>query len=168
MKALLPLKKILEKVETAFLVLFLSLMVVFAFLQVVMRNVFGAGFLWGDPLVREMVLWTGFVGAALATGQERHISIDAFTRFLPLRVKHITATIASAFAAGICYYLGTSAWMFMLDEKQTGNEMFLSIPSWVGLSIIPVGYWLIGFHFLLNTLDHIAGAFARIAAGEEH
>lgn len=161
MKSLTIVRLALEKIETFFLVLFLSIMVVFAFAQVVMRNAFGMGFLWGDPLVRQMVMWTGFVGAALAAGQERHISIDALTKFLPERVKHIAAVVTNAFGAVVCYYLGSGAWRFMLDEMKNGDELFLSIPSWVGLAIIPVGYWFIGLHFFLNILHHLRGSVVR-------
>ena len=154
-------KRIFEKIETIFLVLFLGVMLVFAFAQVVLRNVFGTGFLWGDPLVREMVLWTGFIGAALAAGQERHISIDALTKFLSPRIKHLSSSVTNAFGAVVCYYLGTAAWGFMLDEQQNGGEVFLGMPSWIGLTIIPIGYWFIAVHFGLNIVDHITAVFSR-------
>ncbi len=155
------LKRLLERIETVFLVLFLTVMLIFAFAQVIMRNVFGTGLLWGDPLVREMVLWTGFIGAALAAGQERHISIDALTKFLSPTLKHISAIITNAFGAVVCYYLGIAAWGFMLEEKLNEGEMFLGLPSWIGLTIIPIGYWLVSVHFAINMVDHGAGVVAR-------
>ena len=164
MKILGIARSVLEKIETVFLVFFLSIMVVFAFAQVVMRNVFGMGFLWGDPLVRQMVMWTGFVGAALAAGQERHISVDALTKFLPVRIKDAAAVLTNAFGAVVCFYLGSSAWRFVLDEQKSGQELFLSIPSWVGLMIIPIGYWLIGLHFVINMAVHLRGALSRPTA----
>ncbi|MCK7524997.1 MAG: TRAP transporter small permease [Ignavibacteriales bacterium] len=63
-------------------------MVLLAFAQVILRNVFGTGLVWGDTIVRHMVLWAGFVGGALASYEGRHISIDALTKFFPPRVKH--------------------------------------------------------------------------------
>ena len=155
------LKRLFERIETIFLVLFLTVMLVFAFAQVIMRNVFGTGLLWGDPLVREMVLWTGFIGAALAAGQERHISIDALTKFLSAKLKHLSSIVTNAFGAVVCYYLGIAAWGFMLEEKLNGGEIFLGLPSWAGLTIIPIGYWFIAVHFALNIVDHAAGVFSR-------
>ena len=168
MKLLTTVRSSLEKLETIFLVTFLSIMVVFAFIQVVLRNVFGTGFLWADPLVRQMVMWTGFVGAALAAGQERHISVDALTKFLPVRIKEVTAIVTNGFGVVVCWYLGSGAWRFMLDERLAGQELFLSIPSWVGLLIIPLGYWLIGVHFLVNSIVHLPGALGRKRAEEVH
>jgi TRAP-type C4-dicarboxylate transport system permease small subunit len=153
--------RLLVRVETVLLVAFLAVMIVFAFMQVILRNVFSSGLLWGDPLVRQMVLWSGFVGAALAASQDRHISIDALTKFLSPRVKSSAQILTSLFAAGVCYFLGASAWTFLLDERASGNELFLSIPSWIGLLIIPVGYWLLGVHFLLNAVESGAAVLGK-------
>ncbi len=64
-------------------------MVVMAFAQVVLRNVFGTGLLWGDPAGAPDGAVGGFLGAALAAFEERHISIDALTKYLSPRIKHI-------------------------------------------------------------------------------
>jgi TRAP-type C4-dicarboxylate transport system permease small subunit len=148
---------ILAGVETALLVLSLSVMMLLAFGQVVLRNLFGTSFLWGDPLVRQMVLWTGFLGAALATQDDRHISIDAFTKYIPPRPREVIKVVTSLAAAVITGFLADAGWIFLLDEKTAGGELFLGIPSWVGLVMIPVGYGLITVHFVANSIVGIAG-----------
>jgi TRAP-type C4-dicarboxylate transport system permease small subunit len=55
-------------------------MVVLSALQILLRNVFGAGVLWIDPLLRYLTLWIGFLGAALAAAEGRHIQIDVLSR----------------------------------------------------------------------------------------
>ncbi len=166
MRFVRALNRFLVRVETIFLVVFLAIMILFAFLQVILRNVFSTGLLWGDPLVRQMVLWSGFVGAALAASQDRHISIDALTKFLSPRIKAFAAIITNLFAAVVCYFLGKSAWAFLADERTTENILFLGIPSWIGLLIIPIGYWLLGVHFLLNSVENGALASGKQPAVE--
>ena len=161
MKFLRALNRLLIRIETIFLVAFLAIMILFAFLQVVLRNVFSTGLIWGDPLVRQMVLWSGFVGAALAASQDRHISIDALTKFLSPRIKAFMAIVTNLFAAVVCYFLAGSAWDFLADERTTDSVLFLGIPSWVGLLIIPIGYWLLGIHFALNSVESGALAFGK-------
>ncbi|MEK7671275.1 MAG: TRAP transporter small permease subunit, partial [Bacteroidota bacterium] len=102
MTLLRALDKTLVKAETAFLVLFLANMIVLSFSQVVLRNFFGTGFLWADPLVRHLVIWVGFMGAAIASHEERHISIDALTKFFSPRWKDISQIITSLFALIVC------------------------------------------------------------------
>jgi TRAP-type C4-dicarboxylate transport system permease small subunit len=143
----------LVRVEGWLLVLFLGVMVVFSFAQVVLRNIFGTGFLWADPLVRHMVLWVGFLGAAIATHEERHISIDALTKFLSPRWKAAATIAGQLFLAVVCLFLIRASWEFLAEEKSAGGEIFTGLPSYVGLSIIPAGYLLIAVH-----------AFIRVAA----
>jgi TRAP-type C4-dicarboxylate transport system permease small subunit len=166
MKLLRTLDRLLVRLETIFLVIFLSLMVILAFAQVVLRNVFGGGILWGDPIVRQMVMWSGFMGAAIAASQDRHISIDALTKFLKGRVKDIVHVITSSFASVVCFYMARAAWVFMQDEKQSGSELISGIPSWIGLIIIPLGFALLTVHFALTTLEHAGDAISPPAAEE--
>ena len=146
--------KFLVRVETALLVVFLGTMVALAFGQVVLRNAFGTSFLWGDTLVRYLVLWSGFLGAALATSDDRHISIDALTKYVPERGRHGVKIITSLFAAATCYYLSQASFLFLVGEKEAGSVLFLSIPTWVGLAIIPAGYALLAIHFLVLAAEN--------------
>ncbi len=167
MKFLRALDRLLVRLETILLVVFLSVMVILAFAQVVLRNVLGGAFLWGDPIVRQMVMWSGFMGAAIAASQDRHISIDALTKFLKGRIKNVVHVITSLFAAVVCFYLAGAAWTFMQDERISGDELISGIPSWIGLSIIPVGFGLLMVHFALNAAEH-AVLTVSPAAEEAH
>ncbi len=155
MKLLRTLDRFLVRVETVFLVVFLSAMILLAFLQVMARNFLGTGFLWADPLVRHLVIWVGFFGAAVATHEERHISIDALTRFFRPRWKAIAHIFTSLFAVIVCWYLAEAAWVFLLDEKSLGSDFMLNVPTWIALAVIPTGYVLIAFHFLVKIADHL-------------
>ena len=52
----------LANIEDALLVAMLTVMIVLAVGQVLMRNFFGLGFPWGDPIIRLLVLWIGLMG----------------------------------------------------------------------------------------------------------
>ena len=71
--------------EQALLVFFLALMMVTAFAQIAVRNLFGIGLTWSEPLVRYLVLWVGFLGAALAVREGRHITIEVAVLWRPAR-----------------------------------------------------------------------------------
>jgi C4-dicarboxylate transporter DctQ subunit len=165
MKFLRALSNLLARIETVLLVAFLSVMVVLAFGQVVLRNVFGTSILWIDPLVRQTLLWAGFIGAALATHEDRHISIDAFTKFLSPETKSIVKIVTSLAAAIGAFFLAQAAWGFLREEIASGDKMFFGIPTWVGLLILPVGYGLIMLHFLITAAEHAVARFGH--AGRE-
>ena len=94
----------ISKFETVILVVVLSTMVILAFLQVVLRNLFSEGILWGDTFLRHLVLWVGFLGASLATREKKHINIDLFTRFFKGKAKSFIVSIVNLFAAVVCYF----------------------------------------------------------------
>ncbi len=158
MKFLLKIDRALAAAEGAALILLLSVMVVMAFVQVVLRNVFHEGFIWADILLRHLVLWIGLVGAALAASQERHITIDALSRFLNTRLRLATLFIAQTFAAGVCVVLADAAVTFMRNDLEFGSTIYAEIPSWTSEIIIPVGFSLLAFHFLVRAVENLLKA----------
>ena len=161
MKALLFADRLLTRVEGWFLIALLSVMVGLAFLQVILRNVFQEGFIWGDILLRHIVLWIGFFGAAVATGQERHITVDALTRFLSDRVRRGILAVTQVFAAGVCVVLADASITFVQNDIISGATVYAEFPAWYSEIIIPVGFALIAFHFLVRAVLN-----ARVAAGK--
>jgi TRAP-type C4-dicarboxylate transport system permease small subunit len=157
--------RVLVKIETAFLVLFLAVMIVLSFSQVVLRNAFNTGLLWADPLVRHLLIWAGFLGAAIATHEERHISIDALTKFFSPKLKAIAQILTSLFAVIVCYYLADAALVFLRDEKAAGSEFVLSIPLWVAIIIIPAGYALMGVHFVVKIVENAGKLLSADSSG---
>jgi TRAP-type C4-dicarboxylate transport system permease small subunit len=141
-----------NKVEGALLILLLIVMLVMAFLQVMLRNFFSGGIIWGDILLRHLVLWIGFLGAALATSGERHINIDALTRYLPFRIRELVATMTNIFAAAVCFLLFRASLTFIDFEIANKNTVYGEIPSWCAQIIIPVGFGLLAFHFLIRAI----------------
>ena len=164
MKILQRVDALLNKLEGTLLVVFLAVMLVMAFLQVVLRNFFSFGFAWADILLRHLVLWVAFLGAALAASQERHISIDAFTRFLPGRIKYASRVITNLFAAVICYYLMTAGITFIQSEIEFSTILFNNVPAWYAQIIIPVGFGLLMFHFAVRVLLDLRSAIKGVEA----
>ncbi len=155
MKTLERLNAWIEHIETVILVLVLGLMVVFAFLQVVLRNIFNEGILWGDIFLRHLVLWVGFLGASLATREQKHINIDLFGRLLPEKGKQISRMVTNLFSVFICLLLTDASWTFVQDEKMIGTILFEDIPTWYFQIIIPIGFFLMSFRFLFLTLENV-------------
>ncbi|MBM4167098.1 MAG: TRAP transporter small permease subunit, partial [Ignavibacteria bacterium] len=113
MKLIFSIEKYLAKVESAIIVTMLSIMVLLAFLQVLLRNFFSFGFLWGDPLLRYIVLWVGFLGAVLATKEEKHFGIEFVNRLLSPRMMHLALFIVDLFASVIAFLLLRAALQFL-------------------------------------------------------
>lgn len=155
MKIFKTIDSFINKIEGAILIFLLLIMLIMAFGQVVLRNFFSGGVVWGDILLRHLVMWIGFLGAALATSNERHLNIDVLTRYLPARLKGIIAALANIFAATICFLLSRASITFIEFEINNKNIVFGDIPSWYAQIVIPIGYGLLTFHFLIRALIDI-------------
>ena len=139
--------KIISRVEQLLLAIMLSLMILVAVLQIVLRNFFATGLSWGDPLVRYLVLWAGFTGAALATKEGKHINIDVFSRWVPGRGYTIIQIITNLFSAFVCGLLTFAALTFVKNEAQIGGTAFFDIPVWIPETIIPVSFGIMTLRF---------------------
>jgi len=143
--------EVIGRVEKILLVTFLGFMITIAFLQILLRNFFFTGLNWGDALVRNLVLWVGFIGATLATKEEKHINIDMVSRWLPSLGKNVVALITHVFAFLVCCGLAYAAVKFIKNELQMGNKTFLDIPAWVPEMILPLTFILMAFRFGLRS-----------------
>jgi TRAP-type C4-dicarboxylate transport system permease small subunit len=148
--------EIIDRTEQRLLVILLSLMILIAFFQIVLRNLFDTGLAWGDPLVRNLVLWVSFIGAALATKEGKHISIDVVSRWMPPRGKILLQAITDLFSAFICALLTFAALKFIKNEAQMGGVTFLGIPLWIPEIILPITFGLMALRFSLHSLKNFS------------
>jgi len=148
--------EMIDRVEQTLLVILLSFMIFTAFLQILLRNAFSTGLTWGDPFVRNLVLWTGFIGATLATREGKHINIDVVSQWMPPLGKTFIKVVIHLFSFSICGLLTYAAMKFIKNEAQIGNVTFLGIPSWIPEIILPIIFGLMAFRFGLRFLKSLS------------
>lgn len=141
---------LLSRGEHALLVACLAIMMVTAFVQIAARNLFGIGLTWSEPLVRYLVLWVGFLGAALAVREGRHITIELTSLWAPARDNRVLQSMSHLASALVCAVLAVAAARFVHDEAQIGGETLLSLPAWVPELIIPFTFAVMTLRFLLR------------------
>jgi len=156
MHILKQIDRFLEKIEGHLIVLILSLMILLSFGQMVLRNFFDMGIVWGDTLLRQWVLWVGFLGASIAVRHDKHISIEVFSGLASLFCKRIIKAFARFSAGIISGFLAWAAWSFMLFEKDSQSILFLDIPVWIFQTVLPYSFVVISLRFLLSSATFFA------------
>ena len=140
------------RTEQGMLVVSLLSLLLLAASQILLRNVFGFGLVWGEALVRVLVLWTAMIGAMLASHRNEHIRIDALTHLLPPAAKPWVQLLMDLLTMGLCllaaYYTARFVWM----ESQDGMAIFANVPSWLAALIIPLAFALMALRYLLAAL----------------
>ncbi len=153
MKPILILDLWLERISGWILVGLLGIMILMAFGQVILRNFFDSSIEWGDIFLRHLVLWVGYFGAVIATGEGRHLRIEFLTKLVSEKPRKVFFIISSLFAAVICYLLMQASVAFVQLEMESESTLILDLPGWYFIVIIPIGYALISFRFLVRSLS---------------
>jgi TRAP-type C4-dicarboxylate transport system permease small subunit len=147
--------EIVGSLEQILLGILLTTMIFVAFVQIVLRNVLSTGLVWGDALVRNLVLWTGFIGAAVAAREGKHISIDVVSRWISPKRRIGIEIITNGFSLSVCAFLTFAALKFVRNEIQMKSVLFLDVPSWASEIILPLTFGVMTFRFCLRFLKSI-------------
>lgn len=144
-----PWQQRLHRAEDALLGLLLSAMIALASTQILLRNLFDFGFVWIDPLLRVLVLWLGLLGAAVATRNNRQVSIDLLTRYLGEKKNHLTQAVVEQVSAWTCLVIAAHGFDWVRLDFIDGLIAFAGIPAWMLQAVIPLSFGLIGLRYLL-------------------
>jgi TRAP-type C4-dicarboxylate transport system permease small subunit len=147
-------RKVIHRVEDVMLVTLLLMMSGMAVMQIILRNIFESGILWGDTFVRILVLWVGLVGAMAASRKNEHISVDIIKQYLPKRWKDSVSSIVMFFTALVCLVTAGYSLKFVLSEFEYSGVAFAHVPLWICMVIIPFAFMVIAVRYFLQSISH--------------
>jgi len=148
--------QILAKGEDFLIELFLGAMVIIVLAQILMRNLYQSGISGGDELVRHLVLWIAFFGAAIATRSRAHVKIDAVQNIIPDRWKPFSDIVVNLFSCIVCCVLVYASCEFVYIEYQSqGHSTFFNLPIWMMEIVLPAGYLVIAVRFARNSISSL-------------
>jgi TRAP-type C4-dicarboxylate transport system permease small subunit len=155
----------LARIERWLLVMLIIVLVVCSFSQVILRNLFSFSYLWTDPLLRYIVMWAGFLGAAVATGEEKHFAVEFVGRFLPPRAEHFLKGCISVASLVVVLLLTRAAYQFLTEGIGADEIDLFDLPKRLYFAIIPAAFGLIAVHFALHAVRHIVSGVRFVPAG---
>lgn len=144
----------LYRIEDIIVTSLLSAILLFAIMQIILRNFFESGFIWGDSLLRILVLWLGLAGAIMACRKDKQISIDVLYQFIPEKYKYTIQNINFLFASIICLVISYYSLLFVIIEYQDSTIAFEKVPAWITESIIPIGFAIMSVKYFIKILNN--------------
>lgn len=153
------LERIGRAAEDAVLVVILTGMIGLAAAQIVMRNFLNVGIIWGDELLRMLVLWIALAGAVAASRTDKHINIAILDRFLPERAGLAVKVVLHAFTASVCAVVAWYSVLFVQTSHEYGDVILGGVPAWIPQLVLPVGFGLICYRYLLFSLQGLLRLF---------
>ncbi len=132
----------LDKILTFFeeWTLFITVMValISLFVNVVLRYGFNYSLAWSEELVREVIIYTTFIGCSAAVKNRSLIKIDASVQLLP-RIKmpltYFSNFVTMIFAVMMIYY---GSLMVALQHRTHQKTIIMEIPLVILYAILPL------------------------------
>jgi tripartite ATP-independent transporter DctM subunit len=157
------LSRALVLVEDAVAATALAAMVVIPLLEIVLRRLTGFGVPGAGPIVQHLVLWVGFLGAAIAAREGKLLSL-ATGQFVPEGpIRRAAAIFTAAIASAAAVLLAAGALELIRSEREVGSILGGGIPTWVAQLVLPAGFLLIAARLVRRSSDTWPGRL--IAAG---
>jgi TRAP-type C4-dicarboxylate transport system permease small subunit len=132
---------------TLFLTVFVALIALF--FNVVLRYGFNYTLAWSEELVREVIIYTTFIGCGAAIKNRSMIKIDALVNIVPklkLPLTYFSNVVTLIFAAMMLYYGWQMADMQVATNQET---IILQIPLVYLYAILP----LMGATMFIRTIQ---------------
>lgn len=148
--SMLTMSRWLERIENGLIAVLVLAMVLLAGAQILLRNLFGSGIEWADPLLRALVLWTAMLGALAAARDDKHIGLDLVTHFVHGRARRVLRFVALMFAAAISAAMAWYGANLVMLDYASGSAAFAAVPSWCVESIIPAGFALLALRLAIH------------------
>ncbi len=139
--------KRLLQIEAILLVSTFLFILLIAVLQIVLRNFFDMGIIWADTFLRIAVLWLGMMGALFASRNNKHINMNLGLKYLSGKRLRYVKAIVHLFTALICFVVAWYGVNLVLMEYEDAGIAFASIPIWVSVSIIPIGFTIMALRY---------------------
>lgn len=152
--------------ENLLLASILFAMIGLAAYQVMLRNIVGSGIGWADEALRLMVLWAAVVGAVAASRDNVHLRIDLLSRFLSRTGRTVTAIIVDLFAVAVAGVLAWYSWEFVAESREFGDQIFGELPVWPFQTVLPAGFVLIAYRYLVGAAGQLLALLRGGAGGE--
>ena len=91
----------LEHVLKGTIFVSLALMVIFVFLNVVLRYMFNSGLAWSGEVARYLFVWIIFLGSVIAVKEQSHLGVDILVSKLNLNVQKFLYTVSTLLILGV-------------------------------------------------------------------
>jgi TRAP-type transport system small permease protein len=142
--------------------IFMVLMSLTTFGNVVARYVFNSPIQWAEEFSRYAFIWLVFMGAVICTKVKRHIIIDTLIVFMPPRVKAALQLVVDVLVIGLMLIMVYYGWILIGSATQPTST--LKVPQYVVYLCVPLSALLIlvrSFEDIKENLRMLAGGQAR-------
>lgn len=108
------------------IVICLTLMATFVFINVILRYFFHSGITWSEEVSRFMFIWLIFLGAILGLKDNEHLGVDSLIKYLSVKNRKILFVINSVIIFVMLLMVADGTWKLTLlntDQSSPAIEI---------------------------------------------
>ncbi|HLY19568.1 MAG TPA: TRAP transporter large permease subunit [Bryobacteraceae bacterium] len=146
----------LSATEKAVAIAALTLMALLPAAEMISRQLGWPSIPGAGAIVQHLTLWVAFVGAAVAAGSGRLLSLSA-NAFLSEKWAPRVRIFSSGVAGAVTLSLAWASLEFVLAEREGGAVLGAGIPKWVALSVMPAAFLLVAVRAVWSASPSMRG-----------
>lgn len=132
-----------------------GVVVVYGLVQLLLRLV-PNGFGWSQSVALVLTLWVGFLGASMATYENKHLKVEALARAIPVGLRKWVACASAVATALVCFvlmwlsirYVRFNYGEYVATEGQGGLVVGADMPRYVAFMALPISFGIMMARFL--------------------
>jgi len=146
---------VIEKIEEIILCLGITILAVILIVNVIARKS-GTSIYFVDELAMLLVIWITFIGLSYAARKGRHIRMAAIFDLSTSKIQKFMMYVISAISAIFMFYMTYLSYNYVYTAFRWQQMLpALGIPYWIGVFIVPLGFFLAGIHYLMTIVQNI-------------
>lgn len=155
--------RLVARIEDAVSAVALTAMAVIPILEIVLRRTAGIGIPAAGPIVQHLVLWVGFLGAAIAARDGKLLALASGTFIPEGRWRRLADVSAAAVASCMAALLASGGLELVLTERESNSSIGGGIPTWVAQSVLPAAFALIAVRLVWRASPRWRGRLVAAA-----
>ena len=147
----------------------LSLGVLLAFINVILRYAFDMSLTWAGELTNYLFIWSALFGAAYGFKRGAHISVSLLIGKFSLAYQKfflIFANIISILYLGLISYFGYQLVLMLVDFGEMSVD--LNIPMWIPHLVLPIAFALAAYRTAEKLVEVLKTDSNEIKLFSEH
>jgi TRAP-type C4-dicarboxylate transport system permease small subunit len=115
-----------------------GLMTLLVLADIALRELAHQSFAMGPKLAIDLMIWGGFLGAALTSGKGTHLKAEAATKVWPVNLRPWIEALSEIVTGVFCAGLAWVSCQYVLQSRAMGEVgVVTGIPLWISQAVLP-------------------------------
>ncbi len=129
-------------------------------IEMILRTFFHTGIPDSSGVIQHLTLWVGFLGAMVAAGERRHLTLSTGVGFFPPGLQTVVTGFQAMVSTAVACGLFWACLQFVRAEMASPASIAGGVPLWAVKSILPAALAVIALRFVAQAGGSAARALA--------